>query len=311
MGDAQLTAFVDTAADLSLISPKWKEYGRVMKMKKPMVIRSFDNVSVQDLEEILYLDVDFGETQKILKFYVCETNAPIIGIDILRDLQQKVSINTKTEMLTIEGKSMKTSPSESEARDALELRMAESANKTSEHGQSRNWVKIKRKVTIEPKQIASVEVECERPVDGTSEYVFLSFHDEMEEGKKFYVPSIAVNTATETLKVWVENTSKERRVLRKGIPLGSMKRCEDSLNDNTVIKVGAEAASVNSGEDATRDEATESDGNAAPGSSEKIDAPKAKRTGSEAESEPSKAAEKSGGSIEARASSIHGASWRK
>ena len=223
VGDTKLTAFVDTAADLSLISPEWLEHGRVMKIKKPIVIKSFDNVSVQNLKEVLYLEVDFGEAQKILKFYVCETNAPIIGIDILRDENQKVSINTKTEMLTIDGKPIKTSASAERAKAALTVRMAELANSEASENRGQNWVKVKRKMTIEPRQIASVEVECERPVDGTSEYVFLSFHDETEEGKKFYIPSIAVNTSTEVLKVWVENTSKERRVLKEGMPLGSMK----------------------------------------------------------------------------------------
>ena len=301
VGDTKLTAFVDTAADLSLISPEWLEHGRVVKLKKPIVIKSFDNVSVQNLKEVLYLEVDFGEAQKILKFYVCETNAPIIGIDILRDENQKVSINTKTEMLTIDGKPIKTSASAEKAEAALTVRMGEMANSEATENRGQNWVKVKRKMTIEPRQIASVEVECERPVDGTSEYVFLSFHDETEEEKKFYIPSIAVNTSKEVLKVWVENTSKERRVLKEGTPLGSMKRCDDSLSDDTVVKLGAEDASANSEEDAAQIHATdittnqeeESGVDAMPGSSETSDAQTAEQCESRAPTRPSAAKEES------------------
>ena len=103
-----ITPFIDTAADLSLIPPKWREYGLCKQMEKSMRIKSFDGQSTQKLEETLEIKMNFGTTRTKLKFYVCDIDTPIIGIDILRNEKMKISMNTKTENLHINGVAIKT-----------------------------------------------------------------------------------------------------------------------------------------------------------------------------------------------------------
>ena len=84
-----MTSFVDTAADMSLAPPSWREYGECRKLSKPINIKSFDGESVQSLEEKIDLTMDFGTVVTTMTFYVCQVTTPIIGIDMLRDNRQK------------------------------------------------------------------------------------------------------------------------------------------------------------------------------------------------------------------------------
>ena len=92
MGDHQIfTSFIDTAADISLVSEKWRKYGNYQKLDKPIKVKSFDGKSSQILKESVILKINFGTITTKLKFYICKVETPIIGIDLLRDPRQTIN----------------------------------------------------------------------------------------------------------------------------------------------------------------------------------------------------------------------------
>ena len=68
-----LCAFIDTAADLSLIPHSWKRYGKTTRLRKNIKIRSFDGKSKQILRKTVSLKINFGNVAVNLKFYLCKT----------------------------------------------------------------------------------------------------------------------------------------------------------------------------------------------------------------------------------------------
>ena len=151
-----ITPFIDTAADLSLIPPKWREYGLCKQMEKSMRIKSFDGQSTQKLEETLEIKMNFGTTKTKLKFYVCDIDTPIIGIDILRNEKMKIS---KTENLHINGVAIRTMTGVGSSEHALDERMEETENKTTKEKERNIWLKVKKETTIEAHQVSAVEVD--------------------------------------------------------------------------------------------------------------------------------------------------------
>ena len=117
-----MCAFVDTAADLSLIPHSWRNYGKVTKLRKHIRIKSFDGKSVQTLRESVHLKINFGNVSANLKFYLCKTKSPIIGVDLLRDRRLNLSINTKNEKFYINKRSIKTANNETTSDEYLQDR---------------------------------------------------------------------------------------------------------------------------------------------------------------------------------------------
>ena len=120
-----LCAFVDTAADLSLVPHSWSRYGKVSKLKKTIKIKSFDGKSAQILKHCVHLKINFGNIAAKLKFYLCKTKSPIIGVDLLRDPELHLSINTKSEKFYIDKKSMRTAKNEEISDQYLRERLSE------------------------------------------------------------------------------------------------------------------------------------------------------------------------------------------
>ena len=131
---------------------------------------------------------------------------------------------------------------------------------------------MKNKVVLRPHEVTCVEVVSDRPMSVNANHVFLSHHDDDDEGP-FYIPSITVSGGP--MKLWVENTSEERRAVKRGTPLGVIKRCGDIAGDETVMAFSAEEMSEAMEEEKTCADINKTVGdgpeceNNAPGSSEK------------------------------------------
>ena len=144
------TAFIDTAADISLVSEKWKKYGIVNKLDEPIKVKSFDGKSSQKLKESIVLKINFGGAKIKLKFFICKVQTPIIGIDLLRDPRLKLSINTKTNNFHVNKHTIKTRENEMLAKDEMEIRMNDSKKKEKSRANEKkvNWVRVKDTITL-------------------------------------------------------------------------------------------------------------------------------------------------------------------
>ena len=150
-----LCAFIDTAADLSLIPHSWKRYGKTTNLRKNIKIRSFDGKSKQILRKTVSLKINFGNVAVNLKFYLCKTKAPIIGVDLLRDPKLNLSINTKNEKFYIDQRSMKTANNEITSDEFLHNRIdqAKTNNEIRSDNTRINWIRsklVRSKIFVHP-----------------------------------------------------------------------------------------------------------------------------------------------------------------
>ena len=244
-----LTPFIDTAADLSLIPPAWRERGKCTELTRPIKIRSFDGKSAQMLKEKVDLTLEFGTVRTSMTFYTCDVLTPIIGNDLLRDTRRRLSINTRTENLYIKGVAVRTAPNEIKSVALMRIRMKETPGKGVKTRESAtNWARVKQKVVLRPHEVSSVEIHCDKLLSGGDDHVFLSLHDSDNDGP-FFIPSVKMDGGPMT--VWVENKTQERRVMEKGAPLGEMKRCGNHLDESTVMSFSTTEVSTAMTEEAT------------------------------------------------------------
>ena len=84
--------FCDSAADLSICGEDVAKLGVRKPLMNPISIRSFDNFSKQTITETVTLKLHFGNLVVSLRFYVCTTTHPIIGIDLWRNSTLNLSL---------------------------------------------------------------------------------------------------------------------------------------------------------------------------------------------------------------------------
>ena len=237
VGENIITPFIDTAADLSLISSEWSEQGDRERLKKPIKIKSFDEKSEQELRETVELKLKFGKTTSKMKFYICDVMTPIIGIDQLRDGQKQLSIDTETENFYVNNIAIKTAPNSEESVQRL-MEREKDQNRKTKKSTKRTWLTVEKTTTLEPHQVSMVRVECDGKIKNSS-HVFLSHHDE-DDDSPLFIPSMKLTETKGPMTIWVENKSGERRKLEKGTPMGEIKICGNHIDEKTVMAFSAE-----------------------------------------------------------------------
>ena len=237
IGSSEILMFSDSAADISITDHATGRLGKIEKLSTPIKIRSFDNRSTQLITETSTLRIHFGTVVAIMRFFICQTEYTIIGIDIFRNSRLNVSLNTKTELLWIEKYPIKTACSPEEAIKELRLRMSNEKQRREHKMNDRrpNWVRSKTKQTAKPYSLTDIEVATDYSLDTKEKYVFLSMFDDNQETEELYVPSMIMHDTNGQFLVTIENKSKNAICFGKGTPIGEIKRCADKANRYTVM----------------------------------------------------------------------------
>ena len=229
--------FCDSAADLSICGEDVAKLGVRKPLMNPISIRSFDNFSKQTITETVTLKLHFGNLVVSLRFYVCTTTHPIIGIDLWRNSTLNLSLNTLSEKFLIGKFSFTTKPSEEESVEELVRRKTEykRQKKATDMTKEKNWARLDQDCTIAKNSIANVILETDKPLNPKLEYVFISMFDDDEENDKLSVPCVYINNNTGKFVIPIENKTTQNQRLKKTTALGEVKRCGDCLGDNTVL----------------------------------------------------------------------------
>ena len=234
------TAFIDTAADISLVSEKWRKYGIVNKLDEPIKVKSFDGKSSQKLKESIVLKINFGGAKIKLKFFICKVQTPIIGIDLLRDPRLKLSINTKTNNFHVNKHTIKTRENEMLAKDEMEIRMNDSKKKEKSRANEKkvNWVRVKDTITLKPKRVTDIIVEPDTMPSDRRKQAFLSLFD--EDIDSFFIPSLIIWNLKHQFVLPIENKTKDSITITRGAKLGELKSCSNSPSHTTVMAFDAD-----------------------------------------------------------------------
>ena len=239
VGDTKniVSLFCDSAADLSICGEDVAKLGVRKPLMNPMTIRSFDNISKQTITETVTLKLHFGNLIVSLRFYVCSTTHPIIGIDLWRNSTLNLSLNTATEKFLIGKYSFTTKPSEHASVEELVRRKAEYKNrkKAREANKAKNWARMIEDRTINQNSIAHVTLETDMPLNPELDYVFISMFDNDDEDEQLSIPCIYLSNSKGKFTIPIENKTNQKQKLKKTSPMGEVKRCGEHLGDSTVL----------------------------------------------------------------------------
>ena len=229
--------FCDSAADLSICGEDVAKLGIRKPLMNPITIRSFDNISKQTITETVTLKLHLGNLNVSLRFYVCTTTHPIIGIDLWRNSTLNLSLNTLTERFDIGKYSFVTKPTEQEAIEELIRRKAEykSKKKAEAKTESRNWARLENDVIIGQNDMANVILVTDTPLKANLDYVYISLYDGDEENEQLSIPCVLLSNNNGRFVVPIENKTKQILTLKKSTPLGEVKKCGEQIGDNTVL----------------------------------------------------------------------------
>ena len=116
INDEIVTAFADSAADISLF-PKDKAEGMIRtELEKPFEVSGFRGKESVLITHTVEVVMDFKPGILKTSFYLCDTRDLIIGSDILQDRDKKVSLHTGDRCFEVDDYKINTSRTESAAR---------------------------------------------------------------------------------------------------------------------------------------------------------------------------------------------------
>ena len=230
-----MCAFIDTAADLSLIPYSWKRYGKITKLRKHIKIRSFDGKSKQILKKSVSLKVNFGNVAVNLNFYLCKTKTPIIGVDLLRDPHLHLSINTKNEKFYIDRRSMRTANNEITSDEYLQNRIDQAKTNNEIHKDKKqiNWLRSKQDFILKPNSTTDIITKCDLKPSKHEKQSLLSLYD--NDNDDIYIPSMILWSPEKDIVITIENKTDQKLLLKNGTPLGELKPCTDTINHRSVM----------------------------------------------------------------------------
>ena len=212
--------FFDTGAEVSLWPLKYQESGRggkVETLNTPISLRGFDDVHSCEITRKTEIELNFSKVSVRAGFYLCDVPQPLIGNDILRNVFLNVSIDTKSEMITLGSVKMKTRDSVRGAKEQFKKEI-ESSSLGKVTRETPSWVRASKKTIIPPRSVSMINYDI---VDDKDEIVILSNHD--NDDLDVFIPSVKRNTKNSPKQIIVENRRNRSIVIPKGFVIGESK----------------------------------------------------------------------------------------
>ena len=232
------TAFCDSGADVSAVSPKMVAGLPLIELEEPLVVKGFDGNRTTAITHKVELELNFHPGGLKDYFYVCDVPHAIIGNDILQNDEHHLSLETGKKFFHIGSDIIftKSSPflsiSEYKRRRLSSVSSYRRAYKHHCHG--RNWVRLLQDYRLEPNSITIVEGYVDNYfADAQS---FLSLYDgsylNAADCGHIYIPSLsfpdgrekASNGHDTPLLIPVANNLTEAKTMSTLTILGEMVR---------------------------------------------------------------------------------------
>ena len=207
---------IDTSADISLAPMRFAEMGIRARLRKPFEVKAYDGQSRTKITETTTLTLDFGDMTSNIEFFSTEVEFLIIGSDLLRSTDKRMSLNTKTNIFKVSEKEVSVQAS---AEEAVSSWKKEGVSEKKDG--KRRWATINKTTTIPAWTTASVKITANGQGDQ-----FLSLFDSEED--KIFTPSIHMeNNNNHTFWSVLQNKQDKDITLERGTPIGRMADTSD------------------------------------------------------------------------------------
>ena len=201
---------IDTGADISLASTKYANMGVKARLRKPFEIKAYDGLTRTKITETSTIMLDFGNVTSYIEFFSSEVEYVMIGADLLRSTDQRMSLNTKTDTFKVRETTMSTHGSAEEAMKSWKKGDAEKAR------DRRRWATINRTTTIPAWSRTNVKITANRDGDH-----FLSSFD--SDNDNILIPSKKMeNNNNHTFWTIIENKQDKTITLERRTRVGKM-----------------------------------------------------------------------------------------
>ena len=145
------TSFVDSGADVSILPRRLAPNVPLIKLQRPVTNGGFSSASKPVLVDVT---LDFHPGKVNTSFYICDTKIPILGNDILRNKELRLSLCTGKELLSIRQHiiNTKTTPAASRKEYIRRCEMGEVAY-AREMGnplQTASWMRASEETILPP-----------------------------------------------------------------------------------------------------------------------------------------------------------------
>ena len=101
---------VDSAADISVIPLKFVAHLPLQKLDSPFQVEGFNGEICAKVDHRVDLEVKFVPGRLKTSFYVCDAIMPIIGTDLLRNKDLRLSLETGTNVFKVGNIVLKLKP---------------------------------------------------------------------------------------------------------------------------------------------------------------------------------------------------------
>ena len=111
--------FIDTGADLSVAADDDAAHLPKVKLEQPFVVNGFTKNSQVTITHAVDMEINYFPGKLVGRFYLAPTPVTLIGSDILRDKNARMSLETGDEILRIGTDVLRTKRSAADARNEL------------------------------------------------------------------------------------------------------------------------------------------------------------------------------------------------
>ena len=212
---------LDTGAEISVAPPEYRNMGKLTKLREPIYVKGFSGTEREKCTEKVRLKLDLGTAKYIITFYICNTSHVIIGSDLLRNRDSKLSINTRTCRVRIGESSYYMDPDEDDAIRSLDRRQNSNERRGRDHD---DVVRTMNPITVPAFDFAYLEVRVKTYQNESM--VFLSDSDDNDMTSQLYMPSGLVQPKNRRFRIQVHNRSNKDICMKSNARVGRI--CQQS-----------------------------------------------------------------------------------
>ena len=201
VGGRGIDSFVDSGADLSVVPPEDVQHLSKQRLDRPFVVNGFTGGSKAEITHFVDATLDFCPGKVSGRFYVVDTPVAILGSDLLRDPQLRLSLETGEDILRIGSDVIFTKRTAADARGELRRRRRNgscSYRQESRHLQSKTaWLRSSRRVILPPKSltVVSAVLESATPISKVHSVFSLFDAGSSSNDGDIFIPSMSFDTA--------------------------------------------------------------------------------------------------------------------